>query len=239
MRGDSGQRARQVTRSVLAALAIAALAGLTACGESDDGRTLRPPSPDQTTTTVATTTPTTAGVDAGSASDATGADGSGDGAGDGSEDATATTRRPLRLSSSAFDEGGEFPTEFTCRGADVSPPLLWNDVPDGTAELAVVVRDVDAEGFVHWLVAGIPPATGGIAQATPPDGAVEATNDFGRPGWGGPCPPSGTHHYEIRVYALSEPSGVTDGQPGAEAALQVEDTPALVSAVLSATASAG
>jgi Raf kinase inhibitor-like YbhB/YbcL family protein len=222
------------------------LAALGGCGSSDEGRTLRPPSPDQTTTTAATATDAT-GVDAGSASGPTvggdGADasaGAGGSTGDGGEadDATATTRRPLRLSSSALAEGGTFPAEFTCRGADVSPPLLWTDVPAGTAELAVVVRDVDAGGFVHWVLAGIPPTTRGIAQATPPGAAVEATNDFGRPGWAGPCPPSGTHHYEIRVYALSAPSGVRAGQAGAAAAAQVEATPALMSAVLSATASA-
>jgi Raf kinase inhibitor-like YbhB/YbcL family protein len=222
--------------AVVALAVAAAMPGLAACGDNDEGRTLRPPSPDQTTTTVATTS-TTAGVDAGSATGDTGS--SAEGSAGAAADATTTTLRPMRLSSSAIPEGGEFPAELTCRGADMSPPLLWTDVPAGTAELAVVVRDVDADGFVHWVVAGMPATTGGIAQATSPAGAVEATNDFGRPGWAGPCPPSGTHHYDIRVYALAEPSGVAAGQPGAEAAALIEATPGLASAVLSASASAG
>ena len=199
---------------------------MTACGGTDDGRALRAPGPDQTTTTVATTPSTTgAGADAGSSA--------------GDEGGATPTTEPLRLSSSAIAEGGEFPVDHTCRGRDVSPPLLWTSVPPGTVELAVVVRDVDAEGFVHWVIAGLPPTTGGLAEATPPDEAVEAANDFGRPGWAGPCPPAGTHHYEIRVYALSQPSGVAAGQPGAEAAGLVEAAPALTSAVLSGSASAG
>jgi Raf kinase inhibitor-like YbhB/YbcL family protein len=226
MRGDPGWRSRSALTLVVLGILVAA-----ACGSSDEGRTLRPPAPDQTTTTVATTTSTAAGVDAGSATGQTGGDG-----GDG--DATATTREPLRVSSSAITEGGEFPVEFTCRGAEVSPPLLWTGVPAGTRELAVVVRDVDAEGFVHWVVAGMPASTGGIAQATAPAGAVETMNDAGRPGWAGPCPPSGTHHYDIRVYALAGPSGVRSGQPGPDAAARIEATPVLASAVLSASATA-
>ena len=205
---------------MLLALIAGALPLLAACG--DDGRALRAPSPDQTTTTVAASQ-STGGVDAGSASASEG----------------ATTVPPLQLSSSAIAEAGEIPADNTCRGRDVSPPLLWTAAPEGTAELAIVVRDVDAEGFVHWVIAGLPPDVAGLAAATPPAAAAEATNDFGRPGWAGPCPPAGTHHYEFRVYALAQASGVTDGQAGAEAAAQVESTPALSSAVLSAWASAG
>jgi Raf kinase inhibitor-like YbhB/YbcL family protein len=230
MPGDASGRSRSASRAwrrgsaVLVALTVGALSLVAACGGVGDGRALRAPSPDQTTTTVAPQAATTAGVDAGSAT--------GGGAG------TTPATEPLRVSSTAIAEGGEIPADFTCRGRDVSPPLLWTAVPEGTAEIAVVVRDVDADGFVHWVIAGLAPTTGGLAEATPPAASVEAVNDFGRPGWSGPCPPAGTHNYEIEVYALSQASGVTDGQDGAGAAAQVEATPALMSAALSGWVSA-
>jgi Raf kinase inhibitor-like YbhB/YbcL family protein len=197
-----------------------------ACGAADDGRALRPPSAEQTTTTVATSLPAATGVDAGSAT------------GDGGA-STAPQPEPMVLTSPVIPEGGEVPVDYTCRGADRSPPLSWTAPPAGTVELALVVRDIDAEGFVQWVLAGIDPGTGGVAEATPPAGAVEATNDFGRPGWAGPCPTDDTHHYDIRVYALSQPSGVTAGQPGAEAAAAVEAAPAVMSAVMTAWADPG
>lgn len=203
------------------------LLAVAACGDSADGRSLRPPQPDQTTTTVASRA-ATAGVDAGSAS-----------ADDAAASTSSTAAAVLTLSSSAVPDGGVVPARYTCRAEDVSPPLLWTGVPAGTVELALVVRDVDAEGFVHWVVAGLVPDLGGLAEGSPPASAVQAANDFGRPGWAGPCPPAGTHAYEFRVYALAQPSGVVAGEPGADAAARVEATPALASAVLSATASAG
>ena len=206
--------------AVLASLLVA-----TACGGSSDGRTLRDPAPGQTTTTEADT----AGVDAGSASDEVGSS---------TTEAPAIVQ-PLALTSSAIPDGGEIPARYTCRGEDVSPPLLWTGVPAGTVELAVVVRDVDAEGFVHWVVAGLPPDLGGLADATVPAEAVQAANDFGRTGWAGPCPPAGTHLYEFRVYALGQPSGVVAGEPGADAAARVEAGAAAGSAILSARATAG
>lgn len=215
-----GRRRRVGLRAPIAAAAAALVVGV-ACG--GDGRALRPPSPDQTTTTVAAGQKDTA-VDAGSAT---------------GEEAGTSAAAPLQLTSTAIVEGGEIPADHTCRGRDVSPPLLWTGPPAGTVELAVVVRDVDAGGFVHWVVAGLAPDAGGLAEAAVPDGAAEATNDFGRPGWAGPCPPSGTHHYELRLYALAEASGVTDGQAGADASALVEGTPPLASAVLSGWAGAG
>jgi Raf kinase inhibitor-like YbhB/YbcL family protein len=203
-------------RRVAAAAAVVLLAlSAAACG--DDGRALRDPAPDQTTTSAVPTTPSSS-ASAGSI------------VGDGS---TASTE-PLRLSSSAFADGGEIPVAYTCRGADVSPPLSWTDVPAGTVELALVMRDVhpEAEGFVHWVVAGMVPTVGGLAEGTPPPG-VEGQNDFGRPGWAGPCPPSGTHDYEIRLYALAEPSGVTAGMPAEDAAQAVESRASYSTSVLS------
>jgi Raf kinase inhibitor-like YbhB/YbcL family protein len=210
MRGVTRHRRRvAAVAAVLFGLAVAA------CG--DDGRALRDPAPDQTTTSAPPATPTS-GASAGSV------------VGDGSTSST----EPLRLSSPAFADGAAIPAAYSCRGADVSPPLAWTGVPAGTAELAVVMRDIapEAEGFVHWVVAGMAPSVGGLAEGTAPPG-VEAENDFGRPGWAGPCPPSGTHDYEIRLYALAEPSGVTAGMPAEQAAQAVESRASYMSSVLS------
>jgi Raf kinase inhibitor-like YbhB/YbcL family protein len=112
------------------------------------------------------------------------------------------------LTSSAFGDGDPIPGEHTCDGADTSPPLAWTDVPDGVAAFAVLVTDPDAGGFVHWVLADIPadvrelPAGEGDALGVP------GGNGFGDSGWGGPCPPSGEHRYEFRLYALSELIGL-------------------------------
>ena len=216
MRGETRHRRR------VAAAAATVLLGLSPAACGDDGRALRDPAPDQTTTSAVPTTPSS-GASAGSV------------LGDGSTSST----EPLRLSSPALVDGGAIPAAYTCRGADVSPPLSWTGVPAGTVELAVVMRDVhpDAEGFVHWVVAGIQPSAGGLAEAGTPPG-VEAENDFGRPGWAGPCPPSGTHDYEFRLYALAEPSGVTAGMPGEQAAQAVESRASYMSSVLSGSVAA-
>jgi Raf kinase inhibitor-like YbhB/YbcL family protein len=199
---------RAVTLVVLAGLGL-----LVACG--NDGRALREPTAEQTTTTRPPATESTAAAGA-----------------------TTAPAPALRLTSQTFSEGGGIPDLHTCRGDDVSPALLWTGVPQGTTEIALVVRDLDANQFVHWVVAGLSPDLGGLAQDAVPADAVEATNDAGQVGWSGPCPPSGTHHYEFRLYALSEPSGVTQGEPGAEAAQRVESAPALASAALSGTSTA-
>lgn len=202
-------------RALGAGLVAAALVGggvLVGCGE-DGPPEMDPPSAAQratTTTTVATTLPPTGG--------ATGAG--------------------LVLSSPAFSQGGVIPEQFTCRGAGVSPPLQWANLPAGVAELAIVVRDPDAGGFVHWVITGLSPTAGGIAEDGVPAGSVEALNQTGSVGWFGPCPPSGTHTYQFRLYALSESPGVTQGQDAAAAAAQVENAPSLSSTTFTATASA-
>jgi Raf kinase inhibitor-like YbhB/YbcL family protein len=111
----------------------------------------------------------------------------------------------MQLTSSTFDDGGPIPTHHTCDGEDVSPPLAWSDVPDGTAAFVLVADDPDAGGFIHWLLTDIP----GDARELPEGGGdavgLPKRNDFGRTGWGGPCPPSGEHRYVFTLYALSEP----------------------------------
>jgi Raf kinase inhibitor-like YbhB/YbcL family protein len=203
----SRRRPWWAARLVVVVLTVAV--ALTGCG--NDGRELRQPSAQQTTTTRPPSSDTIA---------------------------TAAPAPALQLTSQAFAEGGAIPDAYTCRGDDRSPSLVWSGVSEGTAELAVVVRDRDANGFVHWVVAGLSPQLGALAEDTVPDGAVEATNDFGALGWGGPCPDSGTHHYEFRLYALAQASGVTSGEAGAEAAARIEGAPSLASAALSGTFSA-
>ena len=114
----------------------------------------------------------------------------------------------LSLASPAFMDGAPIPKRLTCEGADVSPTLTWEGAPDGTLALALIVDDPDAPSgtFVHWVaynIDGVP--NGGLAEgiSRSPDAPPQGRNDFGKIGYGGPCPPSGkTHHYRFVLYAL-------------------------------------
>jgi Raf kinase inhibitor-like YbhB/YbcL family protein len=120
------------------------------------------------------------------------------------------------LTSTAFAEGGTIPSRHTCDGEDISPPLQWNAPPDGTAELALVVDDPDAGGFVHWVVVGLRPTATGLDEGLLPAGARVGRNDFGGVGYRGPCPPSGEHRYVFTLYALSQPLAVLESPTAAE-----------------------
>ena len=113
--------------------------------------------------------------------------------------------------STAFGDGEPIPQEYTCDGADVSPPLTWTGVPSDAATLALVVDDPDAPGgtFVHWVVANIDPASGGVPEGGVPDAGLQVVSSSGKASYLGPCPPSGTHHYRFTVYALSSRVDVT------------------------------
>lgn len=119
----------------------------------------------------------------------------------------------LSLSSSAFASNGAIPAKYTCEGDDVSPPLAWSGVPAGTKSLALIVDDPDAPDpaqprmtWVHWVLYDIPPTASGlpeaVAKAALPSGTREGLNDWGRTGYGGPCPPIGRHRYFHKLYAL-------------------------------------
>ncbi len=112
----------------------------------------------------------------------------------------------LQVSSSTFAAGGDIPAQFTCKGEDINPPLEIHGVPSAAKSLVLIVDDPDAPGglFTHWLVWNIASSTAGIAQKSIPGGGVEGTNDFGKKGYGGPCPPSGTHRYVFHVFALDQ-----------------------------------
>ena len=131
--------------------------------------------------------------------------------------ASATTTGPFTLTSSAFADGGAIPSEFTCDAANASPPLAWAGAPAGTTALVLVVDDPDARDFVHWIVLDLPGSDGTLPRGVDPASSSpqQGTNDFGKPGWGGPCPPSGTHHYRFRLRALEKPLGLDGHQDGA------------------------
>jgi Raf kinase inhibitor-like YbhB/YbcL family protein len=122
---------------------------------------------------------------------------------------------PMTLRSDAFDQGGSIPARFTCDGADVSPPLEWSDAPEATVSFVLIADDPDASGFVHWLVADIPASVSSLAEGRTEGIGVAGRNDFGRSGWGGPCPPSGEHHYRFSLFALSGSLGLS-GTPSEE-----------------------
>ena len=109
----------------------------------------------------------------------------------------------MKITSSAFQEGGNIPSKFTCDGGDTTPPLQIAGVPSGAKSLALVVDDPDAPGglFTHWMAWNMSPRTSAIAEASTPKG-IHGTNDFGKSGYGGPCPPSGTHRYYFKIFAL-------------------------------------
>lgn len=121
------------------------------------------------------------------------------------------TSAPLAVASPDL-AGGTFPREFTCDGANRLPRLRWSTPPAGTQELAIELLDPDAPGgtFTHWLVYGISASISGLAAV--PAGGAEGVNDFGRPGYGGPCPPRGpAHHYRFVVLALDTRLGLAAG----------------------------
>lgn len=115
----------------------------------------------------------------------------------------------MDLNSQAFRPGGMIPAKYTCDGANISPPLTLPDPPAGTKSFALIMDDPDAPvgTWVHWVIWNIPATTRALEENVPktaslPNGTRQGTNDFKRIGYGGPCPPSGTHRYFFKLYAL-------------------------------------
>lgn len=115
----------------------------------------------------------------------------------------------LELRSSAFGEGERIPSDFTCEGADISPPLAWSGVPDNAQSLAIIVEDPDAsmKDWTHWLIYDLPTnlthlPTGIMVEPAFFAGGSQGLNDFQKQGYGGPCPPDGQHRYRFKLYAL-------------------------------------
>lgn len=115
----------------------------------------------------------------------------------------------IAITSKAFDEGSLIPSKYTCDGVDVSPPLRWDGIPEGAASIALICDDPDAPmgTWVHWVLFNLPARAKELAEnittdETLTDGTRQGINDFGKIGYGGPCPPSGTHRYFFKIYAL-------------------------------------
>ena len=113
----------------------------------------------------------------------------------------------MKITSSAFHDGGTIPEKYTCTGAGVNPPLHFNDVPAQAKSLALILEDPDAPGgtFLHWVIWNIDPKTSDIAESSVPRNAMQGKNGFGKVAYGGPCPPSGMHRYYFKAYALDVP----------------------------------
>ncbi len=125
----------------------------------------------------------------------------------------AGTAMALTLTSPAFRPGGKIPSQYTCEGDDVSPPLVFDGVPAGTKSLALILDDPDAPDpkapkrvFVHWVLLNLPADAKGLTEnasaAGPPAGAVQGVNDYKHKSYNGPCPPIGRHRYFHKLYAL-------------------------------------
>jgi Raf kinase inhibitor-like YbhB/YbcL family protein len=116
---------------------------------------------------------------------------------------------PFELTSTAFAAGESIPRKYTCDGQDISPPLQWKDPPEGTQSFALIVDDPDAPRgtWVHWVLYNLPPSARALPEALSsdadlPDGSRNGQNSWQRLGYGGPCPPSGTHRYFFKLHAL-------------------------------------
>lgn len=188
----------RVRAALLGAATAACL--LTAC--NDDGRELRPATPDQTGSVSTTSSPATTLPVPGVFDTLPG-------------EASVTLTPPSLVA--PFAEGAPIPARSTCTGENLSPALSWTGAPPETVEIAVTMVDLDAPGYVHWAMSGIDPLATGLGEGIVPEFAITSINGAGTPGYTGPCPPSGqTHTYEITVHFLLQQTELADGGPGAD-----------------------
>ncbi|MBD3246692.1 MAG: YbhB/YbcL family Raf kinase inhibitor-like protein [Candidatus Omnitrophica bacterium] len=117
----------------------------------------------------------------------------------------------MKLTSSAFGSGEAIPKKYTCQGEDVNPPLVFEDIPEHAQSLVLIVDDPDAPAgtWVHWVVYDIP-VNAHVEENSVP--GTQGENDFGRQDYGGPCPPSGTHRYFFKLYALDTDLHIPEGK---------------------------
>jgi Raf kinase inhibitor-like YbhB/YbcL family protein len=125
----------------------------------------------------------------------------------------------INLSTPAFEDEGMIPQEYTCNSDNISPPLNWEAIPDGTKSLALTVEDPDAPGgtFVHWVLYDLPPDVQGLPENLPHDkafavGGTQGINSTDQMGYMGPCPPRGTHRYYFTLYALDAKLNLPAGE---------------------------
>lgn len=124
----------------------------------------------------------------------------------------------MEIISSAFKEGESIPSKFTCDGIDISPQLAWSQIQPGTKSFALICDDPDAPSgtYIHWVIFNLPASVRELSENIPKketleNGAIQGKNDFGKTGYGGPCPPGGTHRYYFKLYALDT---ILEGKPG-------------------------
>ena len=187
-----------------------------------DGRTLRPALPSQVGSVFTPTTSTTIVVEVALPQPSGGLPDFGEGGDDGS---VATAAFTLQM---PWADGGVIAPRYTCSGENQSPGFTWAGTPPGTVEMALVVTDTDAGGFVHWVIAGLDPATPVVYEGAVPVAAIEGSNDFTAIdlptiGWAGPCPPAGSkHHYRFTLYALDQQIELPTGSPAADLIAVIE-----------------
>ena len=129
----------------------------------------------------------------------------------------------MKVISSAFSEGGMIPGKYTCDDINVSPPLEWSQAPKGTKTFALICDDPDAPmgTWVHWVLFNLPAGVNELPENIPPveklpSGAKQGSNDFQKIGYGGPCPPGGTHRYYFKIFALDEELTIQSGDTKSE-----------------------
>jgi Raf kinase inhibitor-like YbhB/YbcL family protein len=201
-----------VTGRILGLLALVAIAA--GC-DHGDGRDLQPASPDETADILL---PTTTTIPPNPSVLGSGLPGEGVG------EQGLTLRAP-------WEDEGEIDPRYTCEalggtpGTGASPALSWSGVPDGTNNVAIVVTDLTANGFVHWAMVGVAPTVTSLPEGVAGQYAVQGKNGFGKLGWGGPCPPagSGQHEYLVQVFALDRDLGLEPGFDAHTAERQIED----------------
>ncbi len=115
----------------------------------------------------------------------------------------------LKVFSSSFENGKMMPSKYTCEGENVSPEISWGELPEGVVSLALICDDPDAPSgdFVHWVIFNIPPELNSLPEGVPIEDieAVQGVTDYGRSGYGCPCPPRGlVHHYHFKLYGLDK-----------------------------------
>jgi len=121
----------------------------------------------------------------------------------------------MLITSTAFQQNGYIPSKYTCDGINHNPPLTFSKVPENAQSLVLIVEDPDAPSkvFTHWLIYNMPPSTLQILENQVPSNSAQGMTDFGKAGYGGPCPPSGTHRYFFKLFALGTrlnlPNGVS------------------------------
>lgn len=125
----------------------------------------------------------------------------------------------------AFQDGGTIPKEYTCDGQDIAPVLNISEVPANAKNLALIVDDPDAPmgTWVHWVLYNIPADTKTIDNKNLPDWIKSGKTDFGRTGWGGPCPPSGSHRYYFKLYALDKAFDLPEGLTKAQLKMEIQN----------------